>query len=240
MGGRGASLEHVGWLFRGESSSPIPLTTIKGRWIATTKAVGVTSCTSTPCAPLLRLRPDRGCDYVTVQRALGHKSPSVTLDTYSHLWPTAEDRTRASSGRLAASALGLATPCGLPRGYRARDLHRCSRQIVDHDLIGATVVQPTSAPWPRLSGRNGLPRAAGEGPGLLAELALLAMLVPLADNPAQDHHQRTDGPRTPGRRRQGRRPARMNAAPGVDAERRTPNVKLRPILITLGVVPSRC
>jgi integrase len=35
-----------------------------------------------------------GCDVVTVQRALGHSSASTTLNTYSHLWPTAEDRTR--------------------------------------------------------------------------------------------------------------------------------------------------
>ncbi len=38
-----------------------------------------------------------GCDVVTVQHALGHSSPSITLNIYSHLWPKAEDRTR--SGR---------------------------------------------------------------------------------------------------------------------------------------------
>lgn len=27
-----------------------------------------------------------GCDVVTVQHALGHSTPSVTLDIYSHLW----------------------------------------------------------------------------------------------------------------------------------------------------------
>lgn len=36
-----------------------------------------------------------GCDVVAVQRAMGHKSPSITLDTYSHLWPSAIERTRA-------------------------------------------------------------------------------------------------------------------------------------------------
>ena len=41
-----------------------------------------------------------GCDVVTVQRALGHRSPSTTLDTYSHLWPSAEDRTRAGAAGL--------------------------------------------------------------------------------------------------------------------------------------------
>src|SRR4029077_9498903 len=59
---------------------------------------------------------------------------------------------------------------------------------------------------------------------------------PPADEPAQSHGERTDGPRTPGRRRQGRRRAGVSAATGVDAERRTPQVRLRPILITLGVV----
>jgi integrase len=41
-----------------------------------------------------------GCDVVTVQRALGHASASITLNTYSHLWPTAEDRTRAAATEL--------------------------------------------------------------------------------------------------------------------------------------------
>jgi len=30
----------------------------------------------------------------TVQARLGHKSATETLDTYSHLWPDSEDRTR--------------------------------------------------------------------------------------------------------------------------------------------------
>jgi integrase len=41
-----------------------------------------------------------GCDVVTVQRALGHSTATVTLNTYSHLWPTAEDRTRRAAGVL--------------------------------------------------------------------------------------------------------------------------------------------
>ncbi len=47
-----------------------------------------------------------GCDVVTVQRALGHSSATITLGVYSHLWPTAEDRTRAAAGDLMAAALG--------------------------------------------------------------------------------------------------------------------------------------
>ncbi len=47
-----------------------------------------------------------GCDVVTVQRSLGHSSATITLGVYSHLWPTAEDRTRAAAGDLMAAALG--------------------------------------------------------------------------------------------------------------------------------------
>ncbi|MFT4233425.1 MAG: site-specific integrase [Microbacterium sp.] len=47
-----------------------------------------------------------GCDVVTVQRALGHKTPSITLNTYAHLWPTAEDRTRSAATDLMREVLG--------------------------------------------------------------------------------------------------------------------------------------
>jgi integrase len=47
-----------------------------------------------------------GCDVVTVQRALGHSSPAITLTTYSHLWPDANDRTRKAAGELLDQSLG--------------------------------------------------------------------------------------------------------------------------------------
>lgn len=47
-----------------------------------------------------------GCDVVTVQRALGHAKPSITLNTYAHLWPTAEDKTRTAASGLMAAVLG--------------------------------------------------------------------------------------------------------------------------------------
>ncbi|WP_344880790.1 tyrosine-type recombinase/integrase [Zhihengliuella alba] len=46
-----------------------------------------------------------GCDVVTVQRALGHSVPSITLNTYSHLWPTAEDKTRTAATGLMTAVL---------------------------------------------------------------------------------------------------------------------------------------
>lgn len=47
-----------------------------------------------------------GCDVVTVQRALGHSSAAITLTTYSHLWPDANDRTRKAAGELLDQSLG--------------------------------------------------------------------------------------------------------------------------------------
>jgi integrase len=44
-----------------------------------------------------------GADVVTVQRAMGHSSATITLNTYAHLWPTAEDRTRSAAAELMAS-----------------------------------------------------------------------------------------------------------------------------------------
>ena len=44
-----------------------------------------------------------GSDVVTVQRALGHAKASTTLSTYAHLWPTAEERTRAAAAELMAA-----------------------------------------------------------------------------------------------------------------------------------------
>jgi integrase len=37
-----------------------------------------------------------GCSVKAVQSALGHESAAVTLDTYGHLWPSDEDKTRAA------------------------------------------------------------------------------------------------------------------------------------------------
>lgn len=55
-----------------------------------------------------------GCDVVTVQRALGHSQPSITLNVYSHLWPSAEDKTRSATatfmGQVLSSADSSRTP----------------------------------------------------------------------------------------------------------------------------------
>ncbi|WP_151081425.1 tyrosine-type recombinase/integrase [Nocardioides cynanchi] len=97
-----------GWLFPGVTGRPLSPSTVDHWWRRTAASAGVQGVTIHSLRHHFAsgLIAD-GCDVVTVQRALGHKSPSVTLNTYSHLWPTAEDRTRVASGRLAAAALGL-------------------------------------------------------------------------------------------------------------------------------------
>jgi integrase len=94
------------WLFADLGGRPLHNNAVTYRWRQTRKAAGV---------PRIRLHDLRhfyasgliaaGCDVVTVQRALGHSSATTTLNTYSHLWLTAEDRTRAAAGELWTAAL---------------------------------------------------------------------------------------------------------------------------------------
>lgn len=93
------------WLFADSEGRPFYDNTITWRWRATRKAAGV----------MIKLHDLRhfyasgliaaGCDVVTVQRAMGHSSATTTLNTYSHLWPTAEDKTRDAASGLARAAL---------------------------------------------------------------------------------------------------------------------------------------
>jgi integrase len=96
----------AGWLFTGEGDEPPPPNTVDHRWRTVRAKAGV--------GPI-RLHDMRhfyasgliaaGCDVVTVQRALGHASATTTLNTYSHLWPTAEDRTRNAAEGLVRETL---------------------------------------------------------------------------------------------------------------------------------------
>jgi integrase len=45
---------------------------------------------------------------MTVQRTLGHSSAAITLTTYSHLWPDANDRTRKAAAELFTESVGAA------------------------------------------------------------------------------------------------------------------------------------
>ncbi|MFC9767023.1 tyrosine-type recombinase/integrase [Rhodococcus jostii] len=93
------------WMFPGDGENPWHQNSVGYRWRKTRKAVGLSSL------HLHHLRHfyasgliAAGCDVVTVQRALGHSSPTVTLNTYSHLWPDADDRTRGAADALFRSS----------------------------------------------------------------------------------------------------------------------------------------
>jgi len=93
------------WLFVGSDDKPLHQATAGDRWRWTCKQAGVTGITFHAlrhfyASGLIA----SGCDVVTVQRAMGHASAATTLSIYAHLWPTAEDRTRAAASDLMASA----------------------------------------------------------------------------------------------------------------------------------------
>lgn len=94
------------WLFLGEGDDPPHQNTIGYWWRRTCRLAGVAGVT------LHDLRHffasgliAEGCDVVTVQKALGHAKATTTLNTYAHLWPTAEDRTRRAADSMMAAAL---------------------------------------------------------------------------------------------------------------------------------------
>ena len=89
------------WLFPGENGHPMHQNSVGYRWRKAKKKV---------VQPDWHLHDLRhffasgliytGCDVVTVQKALGHSSPNVTLPTYAHLWPNADDRTRKAAAAM--------------------------------------------------------------------------------------------------------------------------------------------
>lgn len=96
------------WLFVGNAGMPPHQNTTGYWWRKTIKDAGMNP------VKLHDLRHfyasgliAAGCDVVTVQRALGHSKATTTLNTYAHLWPTAEDRTRAAAGAMLNEALGI-------------------------------------------------------------------------------------------------------------------------------------
>ena len=93
-----------GWLFAGIGDGPPDKNLVSRWWRKTLTAAGLSG------TKLHNLRHfyasgliSAGCDVVTVQRALGHSSATTKLSAYSHLWPTAEDRTRTASGAIMES-----------------------------------------------------------------------------------------------------------------------------------------
>lgn len=95
------------WLFTGEGDQPPHQNTVGYWWRKTLRDAGLSD---------IKLHDLRdfyasgliaaGCDVVTVQRSLGHAKATTTLNTYAHLWPTAEDRTRKAAQSIIDASLG--------------------------------------------------------------------------------------------------------------------------------------
>lgn len=95
------------WVFVGRDRGPMTQNQLTMRWchwrdMAKLKHLRLHDCRHHFASGLIA----SGCDPVTVQRAMGHSNAATTLAVYSHLWPTAEDRTRQAAGDIMAAALG--------------------------------------------------------------------------------------------------------------------------------------
>ena len=135
------------WLFAGEGDDPPHQNTVGYWWRKTLRDAGLSG---------IKLHDLRhfyasgliaaGCDVVTVQRSLGHSKATTTLNTYAHLWPTAEDRTRKAAESIMVASLGRAdhprspTPTELPQEPCARSATLSSIQA------GSRRVRPLRAP----------------------------------------------------------------------------------------------
>lgn len=105
------------WLFPSDSRGPSAPTTINSAWLSA-RGSGLSFTLHDLRHFYASGLINAGCDVVTVQHALGHSKPSITLDTYSHLWPKAEDRTRAAAAGLMSEVYGRADE-PLTNGARA-------------------------------------------------------------------------------------------------------------------------
>lgn len=95
------------WVFAGDSDDPPHQNTVSYWWRKTLRDAELSG---------IKLHDLRhfyasgliaaGCDVVTVQRSLGHAKATTTLNTYAHLWPTAEDRTRKAAESIMSASLG--------------------------------------------------------------------------------------------------------------------------------------
>ncbi|WP_349828100.1 tyrosine-type recombinase/integrase [Brevibacterium litoralis] len=93
------------WLLLGRDGGPMWPRAFDYRFGVTAKAAGVDVQSHDLRHYFASGLIAQGCDVVTVQRALGHKSASVTLNTYSHLWPTADERTRTAVSSMFADSV---------------------------------------------------------------------------------------------------------------------------------------
>jgi integrase len=101
-------------LFTNDAGEPIRRTRFSDVWRPAAKAAGAPAGTGFHALRhyYASLLIRHGESVTTVQARLGHKTAAETLNTYSHLWPDSEDRTRAAVdevlGALQSAAAGSA------------------------------------------------------------------------------------------------------------------------------------
>src|SRR4051812_40185972 len=94
-----SDLETTGtrWLFPGAGEHPLHQNSVGYRWRKARDAAGVDyrlhDLQHFYASGLIAA----GRDVVMVQRAVGPGSATVTLNTYGHVWPDANDRTRQTA-----------------------------------------------------------------------------------------------------------------------------------------------
>jgi integrase len=111
-GRRGRAAAHLatwptdGLLFTTELGTPIRRTAFSERvWRPAVKRAGLSGVTPHSLRHFYAsLLIRHGESVKTVQGRLGHASAAETLDTYSHLWPDSDDRTRAAVGSVLGRA----------------------------------------------------------------------------------------------------------------------------------------
>lgn len=114
--------EPTRWLFE-EHGKPWHDNLVDYRWRATRKDAGLEHKLHDLRHYFASGLIAAGCDVVTVQRAMGHSSATTTLSTYAHLWPTAEDKTRAAASGMAAAVLSAAAHTTVHTGH-SREVSR--------------------------------------------------------------------------------------------------------------------
>jgi integrase len=93
------------WLFVGPHGNPPDRGTVNYWWRKATAAAGVDFHLHALRHFYASALIDAGCSVVTVQRALGHANPTITLNVYSHLFPSMEDPAQTAAADLMTKVL---------------------------------------------------------------------------------------------------------------------------------------